>query len=274
MTAEVKCCCPECGAEFSAKPEGGHRLLCGDSTDALVAEKVLKGIKPQMVFADPPYGMRLDADYSSEKSTLKMLRGKGLKGGRRYSNVIGDHADFDRGLIDSIFANFGAAPEMFLWGADYYSDLIPARNDGSWVVWDKRLDETADRMYGSCFELCWSRRRHKREMVRVKWAGVFGVEKEPDRRRWHPTQKPVELVRWFIDRWCAPNSALADPYVGSGTTILAAEMTGLICCLGVEISPAYVDVSVKRWSKFTGRAAVLADDGRTFEQVADARGKK
>jgi hypothetical protein len=64
------------------------------------------------------------------------------------------------------------------------------------------------RMYGSCFELCWSRRRHKREMVRVKWAGVFGVEKEPDRRRWHPTRKPVELVRWFIDRWCAPNSAL------------------------------------------------------------------
>ena len=59
-------------------PEAGHRLLCGDSTDALVAEKVLKGIKPQMVFADPPYGMRLDADYSSEKSTLKMLRGKGL----------------------------------------------------------------------------------------------------------------------------------------------------------------------------------------------------
>jgi hypothetical protein len=90
----VACACEHCGHEFEGQPEAGHRLLCGDSTDALVAEKVLKGIKPQMVFADPPYGMRLDADYSSEKSTLKMLRGKGLKGGRRYSNVIDPHADY------------------------------------------------------------------------------------------------------------------------------------------------------------------------------------
>jgi hypothetical protein len=247
-------------------------LLCGDSTDALVVDKVLDGIKPQMVFADPPYGMRLDADYSSAKAGSAIRREKGIKGGRKYPNVIGDHGDFRRELIDCLFASFAATPEMFLWGADYYSDLIPDRQEGSWIVWDKRLDEAADRFHGSCFELCWSRRRHKRELARIKWSGVFGVEKEPDRRRWHPTQKPVALAKWFIDRWCPSDAALADPYVGSGTTILAAEMAVRVC-LGVEISPAYVDVAVRRWSKFTGRAAVFADDGRTFEEVAAVRGQ-
>jgi DNA modification methylase len=62
-----------------------------------------------------------------------------------------------------------------------------------------------------------------------------------------------------------------DPFAGAGTTIIAAEMTARLCC-AIEVAPSYVDVAVKRWAKFTGRSAVLADDGRTFDEVADARG--
>ena len=62
-----------------------------------------------------------------------------------------------------------------------------------------------------------------------------------------------------------------DPFTGSGTTIIAAEKLGRRCA-AVELSPEYVDVALIRWSKFTGRAALLADDGRTFDEVAQARG--
>src|SRR6266481_4297850 len=60
MTAEVECRCPECGAEFSAKPDGGHRLLCGDSTVATDVERVLGVVEPHLMVTDPPYGVRYD----------------------------------------------------------------------------------------------------------------------------------------------------------------------------------------------------------------------
>jgi hypothetical protein len=128
---------------------GQHRLLCGDSTDSDAVARLMDGQKADMVFTDPPYGMFLDADYSDMDSKFK-----GSKGGNKYDKVIGDNDDFTPELINTIFACFNDCKEIFIWGADYFAELIPNKNDGSWIVWDKRLDDSADKMYGSSYELC------------------------------------------------------------------------------------------------------------------------
>jgi len=235
---------------------GEHRLLCGDSTDSDQVAKLMNGQKADMVFTDPPYGMKLNADYSGAKSSLSFFGEKGVKGGKKYNNVIGDHDDFTPELINTIFACFNDCKEIFIWGADYFAELLPNKNDGSWVVWDKRAngnddleaDKSSDKMYGSTFELCWSKNKHKREIARIKWAGIFGTEKEFDHKRHHPTQKPSLLPQWFFNKWGKENDLVADLFLGSGSTMVAAHQLKRKC-YGMELDPKYCQVIIDRMRK-------------------------
>jgi len=108
---------------------GNQRLMCGDSTSIDAVEKLMAGSKADMVFTDPPYGMFLNADYSDMGGKNSMTR----KSGNKYEQVIGDHNDFTPELINTIFACFDYCKEIFMWGADYYAELLPKKNEGSWV---------------------------------------------------------------------------------------------------------------------------------------------
>jgi DNA modification methylase len=218
---------------------GEHRLLCGDSTDRAVVERVMGGEKAELVFTDPPYGMDLDADFSDMEGII----GKGNK----YEDVIGDNKDYDPAHI---FRDFGECQEIFLWGADYYSERIPNRNAGSWFVWDKteggiRTNSAYDKMFGSNFELCWSKTRHKRNLARVLWKGIFGLSKEPDGKRFHPTQKPVLLATWFLEKFSQEGQIVVDLFIGVGSVMLACQNLGRKC-RAIEISPAYCAVILER----------------------------
>ena len=242
---------------------GNHRLMCGDSTSIDAVDKLMDGQKADMVFTDPPYGMFLNADYSDMGGKNSMTK----KSGNKYNKVIGDHNDFTPELINTIFACFSYCKEIFMWGADYYAELLPNKNEGSWVVWDKRGDESADKMYGSTFELCWSKARHKRMMARVKWAGIFGMEKEHDKKRVHPTQKPVQLVVWFFDYFSLKDKTnVVDLYGGSGSTLIASEKVGKKAFV-MELDPKYCDVIVKRWEDFTGKKATLATANLELSEI-------
>lgn len=221
---------------------GPHRLMCADSTNQDNWNELLNGDKVNMIFTDPPYGMFLDANYSSMDNP--MTGG----GGKKYKQVIGDNEDFKPELITSIFDIFPKVKEIFLWGADYYAEYLQDKNRGSWIVWDKRVQENLDKMYGSSFELCWSKSRHKREIARITWACTFGMG-GIDSHRHHPTQKPVKLVSWFFERWGKPGDIVADFYGGSGSTLLGCASNDRICRL-MELDPQYCDVIRRRWTKY------------------------
>lgn len=239
---------------------GRHRLMCGDSTNRNEIDKLLSGDMVNMIYTDPPYGMNLDTDYSSMQTRLGFAKEKGLTGGKKYDS--GEVDSFNPKMISTILDL--DVKETFLWGADYFAELLPCKNDGSWIVWDKRAngnddieeDYSSDKMYGSCFELCWSKNRHKREIARVKWAGVFGMEQEVDRRRHHPTQKPVKLSSWFINKYSKADETILDLFGGSGSTLLSCEQLGRICRI-MEIDTKYCDVIVRRYMAVTGKQDVV-----------------
>ena len=234
---------------------GEHRLMCGDSTNADDVARLMDGELADMVFTDPPYGMNLDTDYSS-------MQGFG-QGGKYEAGHVDDFTpDMVQAVLDL------NAEETFIWGCDYFAEFIPNRNNGSFIVWDKRAnesgtieqDESSDKMFGSCFELCWSKTKHKRDIARIKWAGMFGMNQTTDAKRVHPTQKPIALVAWFLNRYGKDSDIVADLFGGSGSTLIACEQLNRKCRM-MELDPHYCDVIIARWEKLTGQKAERISDG-------------
>lgn len=224
----------------SKNARGSHRLLCGDSTKVEDVARVMGGERADFVFADPPYGMDLDVDYDDMFHADKQHR----RTGDRFDKVIGDDSDFDPRPVMTLFAD---APEQFWWGADYYTDKIPNLTSGVFVVWDKRGSETMDEVVGNVYEMAWSKRKHRKCIARILWSGHHGMQHEDVKSRIHPTQKPVALVQWFLNRWGQGSNIVADPYGGSGVTMVACEQLGRQCRM-IELEAKYVAVILQRMS--------------------------
>lgn len=226
---------------------GSHRLMCGDSTDKDMVARLMNGEKADMVFTDPPYGMNLDTDYSK-------MQGNGRKG-KKYDKVIGDNEDFKPELINTIFENFDYCNEIFLWGIDYYFDLIPKFKQGNLIVWDKTLESNGDAGYNSEFELLWSKTPHKKEVLHFNWFRYFGLSSQDIKTREHPTQKPLQVIYPFIKKYTDNDNLIVDLFGGSGSTLIACEQLGRRCFM-MELDPKYCDVIIQRWENLTGQKAV------------------
>jgi DNA modification methylase len=223
---------------------GNHRLMCGDSFSKAGIDQLLDGQTPHMVFSDPPYGMNLDTDYSKMGSN------------KNYDKVIGDNRQFDASFLLDYFSD---CKEVFLWGADYYVETLNRNYPdlGSWIIWDKYSDDRIgllDGKFGSAFETCWSKAQHRRELARVLVTTNYTAR--GDETRVHPTQKPVQLAKWFLDRYGKNATNIVDLFGGSGFTLIACEQLGKTAFL-MELDPKYCDVIIERWEKLTGQKAEL-----------------
>lgn len=217
---------------------GRHRILCGDSTKIEDVERLMDGKKADMVFTDPPYGMKLNADYDAMSKNSTKVKGNA------YSNVIGDETDFDpRPLMEL----FGYCKEQLWWGADYYYDKLPPH--GSWLIWAKRNENMLD-IIGNHFEVCYSMNPRLRRIIYKNWSGV--TARNPQFEREHPTEKPISLNADIIKERTTDDQIVVDLFLGSGSTLIACEQTNRIC-YGMEIDPKYIDVIRKRYAKFIGK---------------------
>ena len=252
---------PEPPAEAVTQPGdlwimGDHRLLCGDSTDAESVAYLMDGAKADMVFADPPYGIK----HSGKGIAAKAFGTENIVSGTDYGEMSGD-SDATVAIAAYKFYSSYECAQIF-WGANYYPSILP---DGfGWIVWDK--ERVGDTFSGA--ELAFSNKGVRLDVFRHMWHGIAKAS-EHGQARVHPTQKPIALAEWCFENYGDPQIIL-DPFLGSGTTLIAAERTGRKC-YGLEIDPAYCDVIVKRWEDFTGKKATLSGYDGTIEQLQQER---
>ena len=211
---------------------GRVTLLQGDSLNLLAAGL----LDCDAVVSDPPYGI----GYTHGGNPARVSNNPSAARPRTHTAPIcGDDQPFDpapwiahasRTRARSIPKNGGAAPLIVLWGADHFMQRLPA--GGSLLAWDKHLGYGPDDSFADC-EWAWCGRPTKREVFRHLWKGVACKKDAEDRmstgawRRLHVSQKPVAAMRWCIEKLkLPPNSLILDPYMGSGSTGVAALSLG------------------------------------------------
>jgi len=246
---------------------GRHRLVCGDSTDPDTVARVLADVQPHLMVTDPPYGVNYDPAWRNSA-----LQGAGTQ---RTGKVLND----DRADWREAWALF-PGEVVYVWHGALHAttvaeSLVAAGFDiRAQIVWAKDRLVLGRGHYHWQHEPCWYA---VRDGATGHWAGdrkqttLWSIpSRGQDAETTHGTQKPVECMRRPIENNSSPGHAVYEPFSGSGTTLIAAEISGRVCH-AVELSPAYVDVAVQRWQAFTGMEAVLDRAGATFAQTAAAR---
>lgn len=265
---------------------GAHRVFCGDATSPEAVARLLGDRKPRLMVTDPPYGIELDSEWRDRAG----LNGHGpaepsymkkRTQGHTETTISGDtRADWSEAfeLVPSLEVAYVWHASVFtaevLAGLLRIGFLYPQQ-----IIWNKGRTVLTRTHYWYQHEPCW--------YVRKKNAPWFGKAGEnatvwdsaspkfimggSDETKYdHPTQKPVDLMRRPILNHLRRGELAYDPFLGSGTTLAAAELNERVC-YGIELDPKYVDVVVQRWQSLTNKSATLDSDGRSFDEIAKER---
>jgi DNA modification methylase len=246
---------------------GRHRLVCGDSTDAATVALTLNGIRPHLMVTDPPYGVDYDPAWRNRA---------GLSTTERTGKVLNDHrADWREAW--ALFPGDVAYVWHGALHATTVAESLTASGFGirSQIIWAKERLVMGRGNYHWQHEPCWYAVRGTGHWTGDRkqttlWQIPTRAQDLQDAATVHGTQKPVECMRRPMVNNSSPGQAVYEPFSGSGTTLIAAEMEGR-ACHAVELSPGYVDVAIQRWQAFTGQVATLGADGLSFADVAAMR---
>lgn len=251
---------------------GAHRLLCGDSTDPAAIDKLLEGVKAELLLTDPPYGIsvvhaakvgggwtaalqRCPEKWGGTDLSTSRTQARGRVGGghivksRLYREIIGDDT------TETARANYDAAADrsdnQIIFGGNYFTDFLPPSR--CWVVWDKQnTGNFADA------ELAWTSFDKGVKLYHFLWNGLCraGSREVEGKTRVHPTQKPVGMLGDILKDFTKEGEIVLDCFGGSGSTLIACEQLNRRCRM-MELDPHYCDVIIARWEKLTGKKAEL-----------------
>jgi DNA modification methylase len=246
---------------------GRHRLVCGDSTDPRPVEVALSGVRPHLMATDPPYGVDYDPAWRNRA---------GLGSSQRVGKVENDHrADWREAW--ALFPGDVA----YVWHGALHAAMVAESLTScgfdirAQIIWAKDRLVLGRGHYHWRHEPCWYAVRGNGHWYGDRKQTTLWeiASRGQDAETVHGTQKPVECMKRPIENNSSPGQAGYEPFCGSGTTIIAAEMTGR-ACHAIELSPAYVDVAVQRWQAFTGEQAVLEGEHASFNAVSASRAKE
>ena len=258
---------------------GEHRLLCGDSTNADDIRRLLGGETAALLSTDPPYCV----GYTGNDRPIHDGKPSGKDWSHVYREIdIADLGEFLDGVFKATLPHIAEHTAIYIWHAHVQQPTIAAvfARHGlllhQVLIWVKPCAVFGHSYYQWRHEPCafgWrqgSKPEHGVGLLdtvwEVDWEGkqrVVGNE--------HPTQKPLRLFEIPMEQHTRRGDLVLEPFSGSGSQLIAAERLGRRC-RAMEISPAFVDVAVRRWQRATGRDAVLDGDGRTYTQVVEERG--
>lgn len=246
---------------------GRHRLLCGNSTNPDDVKKALCGAAPHLMVTDPPYGVKYDPDW---RNTAK--RPDGTSYG---ATAIGKVSNDDRADWREAWKLFPGDVAYIWHGALHASVVVDSLlacgfEIRAQIIWAKDRLIIGRGHYHWMHEPCWYAVKGKGHWSGDRKQTTLWQIPHQKSETGHGTQKPIECMKRPIENNSLPGQAVYEPFSGSGTTIIAAEMIGRNCH-AIEIDPLYVDVAVKRWQEFTGQKATLEGDGRTFDEIAADR---
>ena len=268
---------------------GPHRILCSDATNPDAVARLLGPRKPFLMVADPPYGISLDSEWRDRAGLngcgpAEASYMKSCTEGHTETTISGDtRADWS-----DAFALVPSLEVAYVWHASVFTRevldgllrigfLYPQQ-----IIWNKGRTVLTRTHYWYQHEPCWYVRKKN-----APWFGKAGenstiwdspspkfIMGASDEDKFdHPTQKPAELMRRPILNHAKRGEAVYDPFLGSGTTLAAAELTERVC-YGIELDPKYLDVIVMRWQSLTNQKATLDGDGRSFDEIAEERQKE
>ena len=223
---------------------GNHRLMCGDSTKEEDVAKLMNGVKADMVFTDPPYGVNYEGINNDNRDDLGDLLDKAFNNmminSNKGSSVYCFHSDRCADIFNDIFRRYCHFSSMIIWKKQ---SLVLSQTD-----------------YQSIHEPCmygWFNNGNHNFYGDRKQISVWEYERETIKG--HTTPKPVKLICNALNNSSKKENKVLDLFGGSGSTLIACEQLNRKCYM-MELDPHYIDVIIQRWENFTGKKAVLLNE--------------
>jgi DNA modification methylase len=261
---------------------GKHRIICGDALQEQFYEELFEGKKASMIFTDPPYNVKVDGHVCGN-GKVKHTEFK-MASGEMTSEEFHKFLSVNFALLKQFSTSGSLAFVCMDWR--HIKEIINAGTDvfdelKNLCVWNKDNGGMGS-LYRSKHELVFvfknGKRSHKNNVelgihgrYRTNvwdYPGVNSFSGDKDKLKMHPTVKPVEMIKDAILDVTSRGDIVLDSFLGSGSTLIAAEQSGRIC-YGIELEPLYIDTTIRRWQDFTGKSAVHLKSSKTYREMLE-----